>query len=47
MNTARIISKLERNPDYKCTLEKLREKEKQSEPLTTSLGSLLKGIVLE
>ena len=47
MNTARIISKLERNPDYKCTLEKLREKEEQSEPLTTSLGSLLKGIVLE
>ena len=47
MNTARIISKLEQNPDYKCTLEKLREKESKSEPLTTSLGSLLKGIKLD
>ena len=47
MNTARIISKLEKNPEYKCTLEQLREKESKSEPLTTSLGSLLKGIVLE
>ena len=47
MNTARMISKLERNPDYKCTLDKIREKENKSEPLTTSLGSLLKGIVLE
>ena len=47
MNTARIISKLEQNPDYKCTLEKLREKESKSEPLTTSLGSLLKGIRLD
>ena len=47
MNTARIISKLEQNPDYKCTLEKFREKESKSEPLTTSLGSLLKGIKLD
>ena len=46
VNTARIIRKLEKNPDYRGTLEKFRENEKKSEPLTTSLGSLLKGIVL-
>lgn len=46
VNTARIIRKLEKNPDYRGTMEKIRENEKKSEPLTTSLGSLLKGIVL-
>lgn len=47
VNTARLVAKLELHPDYKCMLEKLREEEEKQEPLTTSLGSLLKGIVLE
>lgn len=46
-NTARIISKLEQNPDYEFALDRLRKEEQKSEPLTMSLGSLLQGIVLE
>ncbi len=43
-NTARMISKIEMNPDYKFTIEKLREKEPA--PLCASLGDLLQGLNL-
>ena len=46
-NTARMISKLQQDPDFRFPIDKLREEEKKSEPLTTSLASLLQGIVLE
>ena len=46
-NTARMISKLETQKDYRTLLERLREKEKKEEPLTISMGSLLQGLVLE
>lgn len=44
-NTARMIAKLETHKDYQTILERLREKEQK--PLTTSLGSLLQGLVLK
>lgn len=47
INTAKMIAKLELNPDYKCAIDKLREKEAESEPLTMSLGSLLKGFTFD
>ncbi len=43
-NTARIIAKIEMNPDYQFTIEKLSEKELT--PLCTSLGDLLQGLNL-
>ena len=46
-NTALMISKLETQKDYQTVLERLREKEKEQEPLTMSLGSLLKGLVID
>ncbi len=44
-NTARMIAKVELHPEYKFTLEKLRETEPA--PLCTSLGSLLQGLKLD
>ena len=46
-NTALMIAKLESNKDYQTLIEKLREKEKTQEPLTTSLGSMLQGFSLK
>jgi len=46
-NTALMISKLETQKDYQTIVERLREREKEQEPLTTSLGSLLAGVVLD
>lgn len=46
-NTARMIAKLELHPEYRFELDKLREEEQESEPLCTSLGSLLQGLNLE
>ncbi len=46
-NTSRLVSKLELNPDYKLTLEKLREEEEDDTPIGTSLGSLLCGLELD
>lgn len=47
LNTARMIAKLETNKDYRTIIERLREKEKSQEPLTTPLGGLLQGLLLE
>ncbi len=44
-NTARMIAKAELHPEYKFTIEKLREKE--STPLSVSLGSLLEGFTFD
>ncbi len=47
-NTARMIAKLERNPEYRFLLDRLRDREEEPyQPLTTSLGSLLQGLKLE
>lgn len=46
-NTARMIAKLERNPDYRFVLDRLCVEEQESQPLCTSLGSLLQGLNLE
>lgn len=46
-NTARIITKLEQDPDFEFPLDKLRKEEIKSEPLMTSMAGLLQGIVLE
>ena len=46
-NTARLIAKMEKNPESHFLQDRLREeKEKNSEPLGTSLGNLLNGIRL-
>jgi hypothetical protein len=42
-----MIAKLELHPEYRFELDKLREEEQESEPLCTSLGSLLQGLNLE
>ena len=46
-NTACLIAKLEENKDYKTILERVRALEMIQKPLTTSLGSVLQGIMLE
>ena len=46
-NTARMISKLEQNKDYRTLVERLRANEENQKPLTTSLGQLLQGLSLE
>ena len=44
-NTARLIAKMEKNPESHFLQDRLQEeKEKNSEPLGTSLGSLLDGL---
>ena len=46
-NTARLIAKMEKNPESHFLQDRLQEeKEKNAEPLGTSLGSLLNGIRL-
>ncbi len=47
LNTARMISKLERQKDYKMLIERLRASEKDQEPLTASLGDLFQGLKLK
>ena len=49
MNTARMITKLENDPDFKCCIEKLRDRENETLAQTFgySLGSLFEGIKLE
>ncbi len=44
-NTARMMAKIEKNPDYEFTIEKLRGKE--PEPLCVSLEGLLQGLRLD
>lgn len=46
-NTARLIAKLETQKDYRTLIERNRVREKNEEPLTTSLGAFLQGLVLE
>lgn len=46
-NTARLIAKLETQKDYRTLIERNRTREKNEEPLTTSLGAFLQGLVLE
>ena len=46
-NTAGLIAKLETRKDYQTLIERVRAKEKEQEPLTTSLGSLLGEMDLE
>ncbi len=46
-NTARMIAKLESCRDYQTLIERNRNREKTEEPLTTSLGCFLLGLVLE
>ena len=46
-NTARLIAKLETQKDYRMLIERNRTREKNEEPLTTSLGAFLQGLVLE
>lgn len=49
VNTARMITKLENDPDFKCCLEKLRDREAETKTQTFgySLGSLFDGIKIE
>lgn len=49
VNTARMITKLENDPDFKCCIEKLRDREEREETTTFgySLGNLFEGIKLE
>ncbi len=44
-NTARLIEKVQMHPEYKFSIEKLREKEPA--PLCTNIGSLLKGLNID
>ncbi len=46
-NTARMIAKLEVHKDYQTLIERIRENEENQKPLTTSLGYLLQGVILE
>ena len=46
LNTAKIIAKLEQNPDYEL-LYRERENEVETEPLKTSLGDLFAGLNLD
>ena len=46
-NTACLIAKLETQKDYQTLIERIRAKEKEQEPLTTSLGSLLGEMKLD
>ena len=49
VNTARMITKLENDPDFKCCLEKLRDRESETNTQTFgySLGSLFDGMKIE
>ena len=49
VNTARMITKLENDPDFKCCIEKLRDREAEPEEQAFgySLGSLFEGLKLE
>ncbi len=46
-NTARLIEKMEKNPDSRFLLDRAGETEEEILPLGTSLGSLLSGLNLE
>lgn len=45
-NTARLIEKLEKNPEYKLVYRE-REEEMRSQPLKVSLGDLFKGLDIQ
>lgn len=45
-NTARLIEKLEKNPDYKLVYRE-REEETDDQPLKVSLGDLFKGLDIQ
>ena len=46
INTARIVKKIEQNPEYQLNNE-TRKKELTTEPLQSSLGSLISGLNLK
>ncbi len=46
-NTACMIAKLETMKDYRTIIERIREKEKEQQPLTISFASFMQGITLE
>ena len=45
-NTARLIEKLEKNPDYKLVYRE-RQVQEDSQPLKICLGDLFKGLDLQ
>ena len=49
VNTARMITKLENDPDFKCCIEKLRDQETETKTQTFgyTLGTLFEGLKLE
>ena len=47
LNTARLMAKLEMHKNYRTLIERIRENEAKQIPLTSSLGNILQGLVLE